>query len=103
MRCTWWLDNPSGMGLSCGGGCFSSDTVTSRYPASSSSSAGVEKKVGRGTDKDLLPRAEREQKEPSAIRDRWEEEEEERRSHSISAAAPYRRRKGKWGEWLVGT
>ncbi|TNN41270.1 hypothetical protein EYF80_048578 [Liparis tanakae] len=43
---TWWLVSPSGMGLSSGGGCFTSDTATSRYPASSSSSADMQTQRG---------------------------------------------------------
>src|SRR4029434_6181432 len=33
---TCWLLRPSGIGLSCGGGCFTSDKVTSREQDSSS-------------------------------------------------------------------
>lgn len=37
--CTCWLLSPSGIGPSCAGGCFASDTITSRYPVSSSVSS----------------------------------------------------------------
>lgn len=45
---TCWLLSPSGMGQSFGGGCFSSHTDTSMYPASSCSSA------AKTTDKHLI-------------------------------------------------
>ncbi len=37
--CTCRLLSPSGIGPSCAGGCFASDTITSRYPVSSSVSS----------------------------------------------------------------
>lgn len=89
-RCTWWLDSPSGMGLSCGGGCFSSDTVTSRYPASSSSSAGVKNEKWGGKETRTCYR-----EQEGAIRDSWDEEGEERRSYNIFTAASYRSQKEK--------
>lgn len=37
--CTCWLLSPSGIGPSCAGGCFASETITSKYPVSSSVSS----------------------------------------------------------------